>query len=342
MKSVPSLSSLIVITLLSISCNTPTRDPFTRETTAMNTFVSVTIYDSDIEGARAHAAIDSALAEVHRIELMASDYSDTSEVGRINSHAGVESVSVSPELVSLIEKSLEYATKSAGAFDVTVGPLVKAWDFLADHPRVPDQKVIAQLLTLVGKQHVSINGDKVFLKRRGMRLDLGAIAKGYAADRSSGILKRLALKRFIVDIGGNLSVFWDGTRVLDSTVAEILIRHPRKDGEFFGSFMMGTGGVSTSGDYQRYFVHKGVRYHHILNPATGYPAQGVVAVTIVASDATTADALSTLVFVLGREHGMEFIRNAAGVEGMVVWESGDSLVHDLSPGFEKQFIRSND
>jgi thiamine biosynthesis lipoprotein len=125
--------------------------------------------------------------------------------------------------------------------------------------------------------------------------------------------------------------------MLDSTVAEILIRHPRKDGDYFGKFMMGTGGVSTSGDYQRFFIQDGVRYHHIIEPRTGLPARGVVSVTIVAPDATSADAMSTLVFVLGRDKGMEFIKRSPRTEGIIVYESGDTLAYDLSPGFEGKF-----
>jgi thiamine biosynthesis lipoprotein len=103
--------------------------------------------------------------------------------------------------------------------------------------------------------------------------------------------------------------------------------------------MMGTGGVSTSGDYQRYFIENGIRYHHIVDPLSGYPARGVVSVTIVSLDATSADAVSTLVFVLGREKGMDFIEHTPDVDGMIVYESGDTLAYDLSPGFQRRFIR---
>jgi thiamine biosynthesis lipoprotein len=270
---------------------------------------------------------------------MATDYSDTSEVGRINAAAGIESVAVSSELIALLRLGLQFGEVSHRAFDVAVGPIVKAWDFLSPNPRSPSKEDISALLPLINSQLISIAGNKVFLRKKRMGIDLGGIAKGYAVDRSTEVLLRGGFSRFIIDIGGNLGVNWEGTHMLDSTVAEILIRHPRRDGEFFGKFMMGTGGVSTSGDYQRYFIENGIRYHHIIDPVSGYPSRGVVSVTIVAPDATSADALSTLVFVLGREKGMDFIKNTPDVEGMIIHESGDTLAYDLSPGFQRRFVR---
>jgi thiamine biosynthesis lipoprotein len=321
------------------SCTKFLESPVVRQSTAMNTYITVTIYDHISDADVVNGWIDSVFAEIRRIEGMATDYNDTSEVGRINAGAGVDSVAVSDELISLLRESLRYGRLSGHAFDIGIEPVVKLWDFLSPNPHCPAKDKIMALLPLINPELMSIVGDKVYLHRKGMGIDLGGIAKGYAVDRSAQLLVRGGFKRFIVDIGGNLSVHWDGTSMLDSTVAEILIRHPRKEGEFFGKFMMGTGGVSTSGDYQRFFMENGFRYHHIIDPFTGYPARGVVSVTIVAPEASSADAISTLVFVLGREKGMDFIRNTTGVEGMIVFESGDTLGYDLSPGFQRRFFR---
>lgn len=303
----------------------------------MNTYVTATIYDPGTDVASANARIDSVFEEIRRVEGMATDYNDTSQIGRINASAGIDSIPVSDELVGLLREGLRYDSVSAGAFDISIGPIVKAWDFLSAHPHVPPQKQIDTLLPLVDEKLIAIRGNMVYLPRKAMAIDLGGIAKGYAVDRAVRVMLRGGYKRFIIDIGGNLGVHWDGTDMLDSTVAEILIRHPRRDGEYFGKFMMGTGGVSTSGDYQRFFIQDGVRYHHIIEPRTGMPARGVVSVTIVAPDATSADAMSTLVFVMGRDKGMEFIRKSPRTEGIIVYESGDTLAYDLSPGFKGKF-----
>lgn len=336
---------LLVFVTVAVSFTSCKRDeirPHSRQSTAMETYVSVTTYDGNLSQHDAYALIDSAFAEVNRIEHVMTDYSESSEIGTINRKAGADTVSVSDEVVSLLQASLSFSQQSAGAFDVSIGAIVKAWDFLSSEPEVPSRSKIRMVLRLTGFKNVMVEGTKVFLTEKGMRLDLGGIAKGYAVDRAVEILKRNGVKHAIVDIGGNLGVWWEGTRGVDSTVAEILVRHPRKDGKYFGSLKVGTAGVSTSGDYQRYFFHDGVRYHHIIDPATGYPARDVVSVTIIANDALNADALSTLVFVLGREKGMNFIKDREGVEGIIVWEEEGVLHHELSPGLQGKFTRSDD
>jgi thiamine biosynthesis lipoprotein len=249
---------------------------------------------------------------------------------------------ISEELSALLRRSLAYGDSSGGAFDVSIGPLSHLWDFLAAHPHVPPAARIAERRRLVDYRRISLHGRTLFLPLRGMILDLGAIGKGYAADRAIDVLSRHHVARAIVDLGGNLAVRWSGTHGLDSTVARISVRHPRHDGKFLGSFMCGAAGISTSGDYQRCFLEGGKRYHHILDPVTGYPASELVSVTIVDSNGTDADALSTLVFVLGRRRGMEFIRKSKGVEGILVYEQGDSLGIDLSPGLVGKFERTDD
>ncbi|HXG00046.1 MAG TPA: FAD:protein FMN transferase [Bacteroidota bacterium] len=337
-----SATSVIALVVVSLSCNRGEVQRIARETTAMDTYLSVTIYDNSIGLQLGNALIDSVFAEVNRIEQLMTDYSDTSEIGKINQRAGRDSVEVPTEVVELLQTARSFSERSGGAFDVTVGPLVRAWDFLGSDHDVPSRGRIRLLRRLVDFRNVVLDSTRVFLRLRGMRLDLGGIAKGYAVDRSVELLKRHGVRQAIVDLGGNLGVWWEGASGLDSGVAEILIRHPRKEGKFFGSFRVGSAGISTSGDYQRFFIKDGVRYHHILDPATGYPVRDVVSVTIIAPDATSADALSTLVFVLGRERGMDFIKNTEGIEGIIVWEEGDSLRYAVSPGLHGKFVRSAD
>ncbi len=334
------MRGILGLLLLFSSCSKNDFHRVSRATTVMETFLTVSIYDREISAERANALIDSTFAEMRRIEMVMTDYSDSSEVGVINTHAGKDSVEVSEELVSVLKEAAMWSEESGGAFDVTVGPIVNAWNFLASEPEIPSASKIRVLQQLVGWKKLFIDRHKVFLKEKGMRIDLGGIAKGYAVDRAIEILKRNNVKNTIVDLGGNLGVWWEGTHALDSSVAEILIRHPRKEGKFFGAFKAGTCGISTSGDYQRYFVKNGIRYHHIINPKTGSPVKDVVSVTIVADNAMHADILSTLVFVLGREKGMEFIKKSKGVEGMIVREEEGKLIYELSHGFH--FVRSND
>jgi FAD:protein FMN transferase len=336
-----SLCAVLVL-LLPLHCGKHPRDPIVRETTAMNTYVNITVYDDAVGTNEVNAALEKAVAEINRFEGLASDYIDTSQIGRTNQAAGRESVAVSHEVQELVKCSLEYCRSSGGAFDITIGPLKVLWDFLAANPRVPSPENIAQARALVDYRRVVLNGNKLYLPQKGMALDLGAIGKGYAIERALEVLSQAGVRRMIVDIGGKLGVRWDGTSGLDSGIATVSVRHPRKVGEFLGSFRYGTGAVATSGDYERYFFVDGKRYHHLLDPSTGYPLRGVVSVTITAPSAVDADALSTVVFLLGREKGMAYLRNTPHAEGMIVYESGDSLGIDLSPGFQGKFLRTGE
>jgi thiamine biosynthesis lipoprotein len=298
----------------------------------MNTFVTISVYDADVDRQRLDQLLDAAVAEINRVESFASDYSDTTEVGRVNRRAGTGPVRISGELAALLQGSIRFGEMSQGAFDVTIGPLVKEWDFMAEPPRVPTAMTVQRLLSLVDYSRIQFGEVTVLLPRRGMRLDLGGIAKGYAVDRAARVLREGGLKNFIVDIGGNLGVFWHGTSMVDSTAVLIEVRHPRKEGDFLGSFRAGTAGIATSGDYQRSFISDGIRYHHILDPKTGFPVRGVVSVTAIASDAMTADVMSTIVFVLGREKGMLFVERTENVEAIIVHEKEGELQIDLSSG----------
>jgi len=303
----------------------------------MNTFVTISVYDQGWEEDRLATALGAAAAEIRRIEEFASDYIDTSEVGRVNAAAGEEPVHVSAELLDLVLKSREYASSTGGAFDITVGPVVKCWDFLAAKPALPPAAGLRAAANLVDYRRIVASGESIYLPDSGMALDLGGIGKGYAVDRAVTVLRKQGVKQCLVDIGGNLGVLWEGTRLLDSTVATISVRHPRREGEFFGSFTVGSGGVSTSGDYQRAFVIDGRRYHHIIDPSTGYPAGGVVSVTIVAPDATTADVFSTAVFVMGRSRGMAFVGAQPEVDALILYEENGELRYDITPRLRRRF-----
>jgi thiamine biosynthesis lipoprotein len=306
----------------------------------MGTFVAVTLYDTHLDRDRGERIIDSMLAEIRRIESAATDYDDAAVIARVNEGAGKTPVRVTREIVDLLRESDRCSRRFGGAFDVTVGPLVRLWDFMAESPSVPEPDKIRSLLPLVDYRLVQIRGDSIYLPRKGMRLDLGAIAKGYAVDKALEAMLKSGATRGIVDLGGNLGIAWDGTRLFDSTAVTVYVRHPRREGAMFGHFRLGAGGISTSGDYQRFFIRDSVRYHHILDPHSGWPARDVVSVTVVAPTAMEADELSTSAFVLGREEGMNKIEAMPDVEAIFIYEAGDSLAYDLSSGFRGRFIRT--
>lgn len=267
---------------------------------------------------------------VREIEGRMSVNIDTSEVSKINRNAGTAPVSVSPDTMEVIEKALRFSELSAGAFDITIGPLVKLWGIGTELARIPAPKEIEALLPLVDYRQVIIDKDKgtVYLKRQGMAVDLGAIAKGYAADEAARILKEEGIPRGIIDFGGNIYVLGSKEKNKPWRVG---IQNPSKNrGEYLAIIAASDAALVSSGTYERFFIEDGKRYHHILDTKSGYPVQnGLSDVTIVAPSSTDADGLSTSVFTLGMEAGIDLIRTLSGVEGVFV--TTDNRI-EITPG----------
>lgn len=254
--------------------------------------------------------------ELSRIENIFSVNLPDSDISRINNAAGIESVKVSPELVLVLEQACKIAQESGGAFDPTIGPLVELWNIGGENPRVPSHKEIEELLPLVNFNLVKIDATKktVFLSQKGMSLDLGGIAKGFAADCLVKIAKEHGVKSALFDLGGNVYAY--GTKA-DGTLWRVGIKNPLDPAKNpVLRLDVKDKTVVTSGMYERFFEQDGNRYHHILNAKTGFPARNnLLSVTIVAENSMIADALSTAAFILGTEQGLEIIayNNAQGV-----------------------------
>ncbi|HHW15194.1 MAG TPA: FAD:protein FMN transferase [Firmicutes bacterium] len=275
---------------------------FTGSEFAMDTLITVTVY-----GPQAEENGRAALAEFQRLDRQLSAYSATSDLGRVNAAAGRQAVRVSRETVDLVALALRYAALSDGRFDPTVGPLVRLWAIGngRHEPPSPEEVDAARRLVDYRRVMVDVPGRRLYLPERGMALDLGAVAKGYAAGRAADLLRRRGVKSALIDAGGNIVAL--GARP-NGRPWRVGLRHPRKPGAILGILTVVDRAVVTSGDYERYFEFGGRRYHHILDPATGYPAKGAQSATVVASSSTLADILSTTVFILGRTRGEAFAR----------------------------------
>ena len=289
----------------------------------MNTVCSVNAFKNGTD-----KLYDELFARLAQIESDFSADKPTSQISQINAAAGLYPVAVSADVLYVIRMSLVFAKLSDGAFDPTVGPLVKLWGINTDHARVPAQSEIDALLPDVDWTQVRITTGKklprgtiipqniinpagsVFLPRKGMALDMGGIAKGFAADELVSILKKHKVKQAVIDLGGNVYVF--GTKA-DKTQWRVGIKDPDDPEGSPGIVLdLDNSSVVTSGVYERFFIQNGKRYHHILNPKTGYPAEnGLKSVTIICESSITADALSTGVFILGKERGEELVRRIA-------------------------------
>ena len=259
--------------------------------------------------------------EARRIEVKFSRYRESSVISEINRNAGRTPVAVDAETEALIVAALELSRRTGGRFDPTVGVLRRAWDFRA--ARIPSAAEVAVLLPLVDASAVAVADGTVFLRRAGMELDLGGVGKEYAVDRAAEILLAEHVEAAIVDFAGDVRTV--GARG-DGRPWAIGVVDPCDRGRCrFAVRAVGGAGVATSGSYERGFVSGGVRYHHILDATTGWPARGLASVTVVSATASTAGTYATAAFLLGHEAGLALIEGAADAEGAPITESGEIL-----------------
>ncbi|MCC7202097.1 MAG: FAD:protein FMN transferase [Nitrospirae bacterium] len=316
---------LIALFILLISPIPSFARVFKKTSVLMGTDIELTASDSD--ESRVNTAFNAALHEIDRIENEMSEWKDGTPLSIINQKAGKEAVPVPEELFNVLLAAQKISELSEGAFDVSWASMRGVWNFSKGMEHVPSAEDVSEKLSLVNYKDIELDGIKktVFLKRPGMAIGLGAIAKGYAVDRAMQALVNSGIKNAIVKAGGDMRV--QGTD--DGKPWEIGIQHPRNREKLLGKLALSNISISTSGDYERFFIKDNILYHHIMNPKTGYPARGCQSVTILAPDTMTSDALSTAVFVLGPEEGMQLIKSLPGIEGIIVDSNGDVL---HSPG----------
>ncbi len=297
---------------------------------AMGTSVQVTVWADD-EAAVAVAA-QAAFDEIRRLDRMMTTWLPDSEISRINAGAGKAAVRVSDETLAVIVRALEVSKASKGLFDITVGVFGGLWKFDEDMDgTLPDPAEVERRVKLVGWRDVLVDRKRktVRLRKKGMKINLGGIAKGYAVDRAAAVLIGAGLSDFIVQAGGDMYV--SGSKARTPWVVGVRDpRGPRDDS--FAVAPVRDRSFSTSGDYERGFVEGGVRYHHILDPRTGQPARATRSVTIMAKDAFTADAWSKVFFILGPAEGLPL---AAKLDFQVVFVGADNQV-SMSPGLQGQ------
>ncbi len=319
MKPFRSLAILILLLLAgTVGCSAPGSPMTTREQMLMGTLVSISISGASPE--QANRAADLAFHEIRRIEQIMSTFIPESDISLINRSAGREWRSVNPELLFVIQESLRYSRLSNGAFDMTFKPLSNIWH-IEPGSRPPSAEEIRRVLPLVDYHGVLIDDQgRVLLKKPGMAIGLGAIAKGYAVDRAMAVLKTQGIKNAIINAGGDLLVIG---RRSDKQPWEIGIQDPRNRNTMIKKIPATNCAIATSGDYEQFFIFNGVRYHHIMDPKTGFPARGCRSVTIISPTAIMADAVATAVFVLGPKAGMELIEKIPEVQGLIVDEQGE-------------------
>jgi thiamine biosynthesis lipoprotein len=306
----------------------------------MDTVIRVVVYDRDFPPDSVKQAIAAAFEKFVLIEHLCSSVSDSSEISQINRQAGCAPVKISPHVRRVIEYARYTSNLSTGAFDISFLPVSRCWNFYDTRQpfRKPAAAEIADALTKVDFRKIEINPDSVFLTEPGMEIDVGGIAKGYAIDLAFETLQKFGLRDFQIDAGGDLR-FLAGP--VSAGKRKIWLKHPRDRAKLWGYFKMDTGSVATSGDYERFFIEDSVRYHHIIDPKTGYPAQKAVSVTIIAPTALVADAFATAVFVLGPVAGLELAEAQPELDAVILYLENGELKWVASNGIREKLVIEN-
>jgi len=312
--------------------NNNAETPISIDSFKLNTIVKITIYDSQDE-----SLLEGALSICDQYEQLYSRTLETSELYRLNHGLLAKakdknnSFLISDELVDVLNYGLYYSKLSSGAFDITVAPITTLWDFTSGDAVIPAKEAIEKALTLVGYQNISLNENTVTFEKDQMGIDLGAIAKGYIADRIKDYLLDKGVKSAMINLGGNVLAVGEKPT---GEAFKIGIQKPFADrNEIVATMEIKDMSVVSSGVYERYFIKDDTLYHHILNPSTGYPYQnGLISVTIISKKSVDGDGLSTTCFALGLEEGMKLINSMKDTYAIFITE--DYTLHYTEGFFE--------
>ena len=329
MKHRISFLLLTGIFLLCAGCDASGgEEPASLQFFSMDTLMTVTAY-----GPNAQDGVQAARDAVNRLDGLLSRTDPDSQISSLNAHAGDgRLVEVEPEVAELLSFAQSVSRMLPGDFDVTIAPVMDAWGFTTEERHVPAAEELSAALTLVDSSRLEVEGSAARLLAPGMEVDLGAVAKGFAAGEAEEALRAAGVEQATLDLGGNVTVV--GARP-DGEPWRVAVKDPRNTDSYLCVLSLEDRTISTSGGYERYFEEDGVRYHHIIDPETGYPADsGLLSVTVVAADHVLADALSTALFVAGEEGALDFWRSRDDVELVLCTDDGRVVV---TQGLEDAF-----
>ena len=287
---------------------------FTQSRFLMGTLVTITLQHTSSE--KANAAFDSAFDEIARIEKLMSPYNHHSDIYRAN-HSGSDPVKISDETFALIKEALRISGKTEGTFDITYASIADLWNYRKDNFSPPSKTIINSRMRAFNYRNIILNtGNKTIALKNNAQIGLGGIAKGYAIKKAVYTLKQKNIPGGIVEAGGDLQVI--GTK--QGKPWKIGIQHPRKKNDLAATLKLhDEDSVATSGDYQRFRMHKGKRYHHIIDPGTGFPSRsGLISVSVIAKDPVLADAWATALFVMGAEKGINLLKKNPHIKAVFI------------------------
>ncbi len=307
----------VTLLLLLFSLSTFAQENFKRTLILMGSRFDITVVASNEKEGNKY--IDSAIFEIARIEKLISSWDVNSETSLINKLSGIKPIKVDKELFDLIERSIAISTLTNGAFDISYASMDRIWKYDGTMREMPSEEKISSSIKKVGYQNIIIDKEAqtVFLKLKGMKIGFGAIGKGYAADKAKALLIEKGVKAGIINASGDLNAWGKQANGRDWMVA---ITNPLNKNKVFSWLPINDSAIVTSGNYEKFISFNGIRYSHIIDPRTGYPSTGIISTSIMTSNAELADAISTSVFVMGVETGLDFINQLKGVDCIIIDE----------------------
>jgi len=297
----------------------------------MGSFFEITAYGDQ---AACSKGVIAAFTEIARVERLLSIYRPQSDLSRVNAFGRKGTLSIDPELFDVLSQAMTYAEKSGGAFDPTASPLIRLWGFGPGEGRSipPRDEEIGPLLDRIGFRHVQLRSGRIELLKEGIEINLGGIGKGYAVDRAIGKLRECGITRAMISCGSTMYALGapPGERGW-----KIALQHPRQEEGQVDTVLLCNQALSTSGDYEKFFISDGKRFSHLIDPRTGYPRGGVASASVIGPTAMEADALSTAAFILGGDPGRTFLERFPDVAGLIIEERGEELSFHPTQGWER-------
>ncbi len=332
-KFILSLMLLFIIFLL-FGCSPKNIDPISKEDTVIGTLCSVKIFDK-----QDRSILDKCFKKLEDLEDTLSINKTGTTIDDVNANAGIKPVKVTKEIIDLVEYSFKYSEISGGTFDISIGPLVKKWHIGFDDERKPSNEEIEDAKSKINYKDIIINKDDstIFLKNKGMILDFGGIAKGYAADCLNTILDENGVKSAIIDLGGN--IFAKGKK-LDGSEWTVGIQDPDEiRGDSIGKVLVQNKSLVTSGIYEKYFIKDGIYYHHLLNPFTGFPENNdVLSITVISDLSVEGECLTKTLYFMGKDKGLKYVESRKDIDCIYVMKNHDVYI---SLGLQNNFTIIN-
>lgn len=315
----------ILLLIMGFSLGVTAQQKFSKTLRLMGCHYEITVVAAN--ETEANRYIDLAAGEVTRIEKLISEWDSTTQISIVNKFAGVCPVKVDKEVFDLIARSIRISELTDGAFDISWAGMNQIWKFDGSMKRLPSQEEVAASVKTVGYKNILLNAKDttVYLKIKGMRLGFGGIGKGYSADKGAALLKSLGVKAGIMNGSGDITAW--GTQP-DGSPWMIGITNPFNKDKIFSWFPFDGHSIGTSGNYENFVEFNGIRYTHIIDPRTGWPVHGVASVTLFGPTAELSTALTKAIFVMGKEVGINLIKQLKTIEYVVVDEQGKIEVSD--------------